>query len=89
MLSGGLLGGALLLSSLQSMLCKKAGKKANQFSSQPDSEEYSSPRVDLAENKAKMCSFNVHIHSMLNWIKLQYSAPAVLEGHSSARSNLA
>lgn len=30
-----------------------------------------------------MHSFNVRIHSMLNWIKLQYSAP-VLEGHASA-----
>lgn len=62
------------LSSLQSMLCKQEKKKKSS-SYQPDFEEYSFLRVDLAENKAKMHSFNVHIHSMLNWINYSTVLP--------------
>lgn len=55
------------------MLCKQEKKKSSSY--QPDFEEYSFLRVDLAENKAKMHSFNVHIHSMLNWINYSTVLP--------------
>lgn len=58
-------------------------KKTIPLSYKPDFEENSFPRAGPAENEAKIQGFNGHVHGMLNWVKLHYSALAMLEGNAS------